>query len=124
MQSFAEVEPNFIRRHRGQLYDNWKVMQNDTDYHRLKFNGNNNNPLLKLQGWKEFQEFWGFPNNVSIVFRYHGNNVFRVVAFEEIFHYTALPSFHSRSMSPNTDFYDLEVTYLKHHVPKLVSHNI
>jgi hypothetical protein len=99
-------------------------MQNNTDYQTLKFNGSNNNPLLQLQGWEEFHEFWGFPNNVAIVFRYHGNNVFRVVSFEEIFHYTALPSFHSRSMSPNTDFYDLEVTYLKHHVPKLVSHNI
>jgi hypothetical protein len=99
-------------------------MQNDTDYHTLKFNGSNNNPLIELNGWKPFQEFYGFPDDVAIVFSYHGNNNFKVVAFEEIFDYSKIPSFHSRSMSPNTDFYDMEVTYLQHNVPKLVSHNI
>jgi hypothetical protein len=113
---------DFIRRHRGELNANWKVRQNDTDYNILKFNESNSNPLIAKSGWIEFQEFHELPEDVAVVLRYRGNNIFELAHYEEIRSLQSIPSFHSRSLCQgSTDFFEMELTYWNTDVPTLVS---
>jgi hypothetical protein len=88
----------------------------------LKFNNNNENPLIGPKGWKEFKKIHGLPDNVEIDFIFHGNNYFEISGFKEIISCNDIPPFHSRSINPaKTVFFDIELTNLHVNVPELVS---
>jgi hypothetical protein len=91
----------------------------------LKFNNNNENPLIGPKGWKEFKNFHGLPDNVEIDFIFHGNNYFEVRSFKEITSGNVIPPFHSRSVdAAKTVFFDFELSNLHVNVPELVSFTI
>jgi hypothetical protein len=116
------VETNFVSRHPRQLNALWRVKKNETDFNLLRFNTSYNNPLIEKEGWIEFIEYHHLPENVTVLLRYHGNNLFDLAHFEEITSEQTIPSFHSRSMIYGyTDYFDIELTDMKIDVPKLVS---
>ncbi|PNX91516.1 hypothetical protein L195_g047647, partial [Trifolium pratense] len=99
-QNFAEIETDFIYRQRGEVYGYWKVKKNDTDYHKLKFNNDYENPLILIQGWNKFKNFHNLPDNVHIELIFHGNNEFEVHSVRELNSPNDIPPFHSRSIRP------------------------
>jgi hypothetical protein len=107
--------------HRQQLKEYWKVKKNDTDFHKLKFNCDYENPLILIQGWNKFKEFNDLPKNVQIVMIYWGNNFYQVDEILDLDANHSIPSFHSRSLHPNqTTFFDVDITAGNIHAPKLV----
>ncbi|KAK2356831.1 hypothetical protein QL285_094154 [Trifolium repens] len=129
LKKLAEVETSFARDHIGQLNGYWKVHNNDTDFHKLKFNNNYDNPLI-AQGWNEFKDFHEMPESVEIELIYHGNNVFEVLQFKQLitdneiqpFQFetcTEIPAFHSRSIEPEkTVFFEIELNDLQIGLPE------
>jgi hypothetical protein len=106
----------------GQLSEYWKVKKNDTDFHKLRFNLDYENPILLVQGWNEFKNFHDLPKNVAIRFMYRGNNIYEVMEIEDLDIECHIPAFHSRSiMTGRSATFDIEVTNLNVDKPKLVS---
>jgi hypothetical protein len=123
-QAFAEVETDFIRRHRGELSSSWNVREDASNFNILTYNNSINNPLIEKNGWTEFLAFHSLPDDIAVLLRYRGGNLFELAHYEVISSLQTIPSFHSRSLVPfYTDFFDMELTDMKIDVPKLVSHS-
>ncbi|GAU32455.1 hypothetical protein TSUD_144640 [Trifolium subterraneum] len=120
-QKYAEIETSFGKRHRGETYGNWQVIKNDTDYHKLRFNNDYENPLILTQGWNKFKEFHNLPDNVEVMLSFHGNNTFQVDVIKELKGRAEIPSFHSRSLHPTrTSVFDFSLTPNNVDVPQFV----
>jgi hypothetical protein len=105
----------------GKLNEYWRIKKNDTDYHKLRFNLDYENPLILVQGWNKFKEFHDLPKNVKIEFMYRGNNIYEVMEVNDIDDGIPIPPFHSRSLLPTrTAIFDVELTQLNLDRPKLV----
>jgi hypothetical protein len=125
MQRFVEVETSFTCRHKGELFGFWNVKKNDTAVHKLKYNNQDENPLLGYQGWNEFQDHHDLPANVVVTLTYRGNNNFEVAHSEEIICPTQLPPFHSRSLDPaKTTHFDIELANGQIGLPTFVSFGV
>jgi hypothetical protein len=121
-QKYGEVETEFTRRHVGQLCEYWKVKKNDTDFHKIRFNLDYENPLILVQGWNEFNNFHDLPKNVEIRFMYRGNNIYEIMETNDLDSRIHIPAFHSRSSLPTrTATFEVELTNLNVDRPKLVS---
>ncbi|GAU45082.1 hypothetical protein TSUD_85680 [Trifolium subterraneum] len=118
-QKYAEIETDFVSRHRGEINGYWKVKKNDTDYHKLKFNNDYENPLILVQGWNKLKDFYNLPNNVQVNLIFHGSNEFEVQSVKEVLSPNEIPPFHSRSLLPQrTAVFDFELTRINIQVPK------
>ncbi|KAK2430000.1 hypothetical protein QL285_028383 [Trifolium repens] len=119
-QKYGEVETEFTRRHVGQLCEYWKVKKNDTDFHKIRFNLDYENPLILVQGWNEFKNFHDLPKNVEILFMYRGNNIYEIMETNDLDSRIHIPAFHSRSSLPTrTATFDVELTNLNVDRPKV-----
>jgi hypothetical protein len=120
-QKYAEIDTKFVVHHREQLNEYWKVKKNDTDFHKLKFNRDYENPLILVQGWNKFRDFNDLPKNVQILMIYRGNNLYEIDEIFDLDDNRSIPSFHSRSLHPTeTTFFDVEITAGNIDAPKLV----
>jgi hypothetical protein len=121
LQKHAEIETKFPRRHLRQLGEFWKVKKTDTDFHKLKFNQDYDNPLILIAGWNKFKEWHDLPDNVHMVFIYHGNNEFEISEIYDINEDHQIPPFHSKCLHPlDTAYFDIEVTVANYIAPKIV----
>ncbi|KAK2428165.1 hypothetical protein QL285_026701 [Trifolium repens] len=119
-QKYAEINPEFVQQEGIKLAEYWKVKKNDTDFHKLKFNKDYDNPLILIQGWNKIKEFHALPDNVEIELDYLGDNIFDIFQINEINETARVPSFHSRSLIPTlTANFEIELTPLNIDVQKL-----
>jgi hypothetical protein len=113
----------FATRHRYYLGKTWKVIKNDKEHHKLKFNKNYGNPLLLNEGWESFKKFHNLPDDVEVVLQYFGHDLFGVKSFKQLGDEATISEFHSRSFAPKkTTFFEFELTPNRVDMPKIVSH--
>jgi hypothetical protein len=122
LQKYAEVQTSFVRRYVGRLNGFWSIEKTDTDYHKLRFNDDYDNPLICVQGWNKFKEWHDLPNNVEIELIYNGNRKSGIYSINDLDSRIHVPSFHSRSLHPTkTAYFDMQLAHSTLSVPKLVS---
>jgi hypothetical protein len=110
LQNFTEVDPSFVGEFYNDLIGDWKILQDHGAMHLLKFNCHKMYPLL-VDGWKSFERFYRLPENVEIIFSYHGSKYFGVKSIKRITTCLEIPPFHSRDFhGPDTTVFQISMT--------------
>jgi hypothetical protein len=120
LQNFTEVDPSFVGEFYNDLIGDWKILQDHGAMHLLKFNCHKTYPLL-VDGWKSFERFYRLPENVEIVFSYHGSKCFGVKSIKRITACSEILPFHSRDVhDPDTTLFQIPMTTENINQKKLV----